>query len=81
MIFTTFPTLYFKHIYLNYIFELNGKGLFKEEKNKLYFMIFTSDIEKWYFCEIFLKKYFYTFNQNKKAIDFYKIKNKNDISK
>ncbi len=73
-----FPVLYFKHIDLNYIFELNAKELFIEERNKLYFMIFSSDIEKWYFGEIFLKKYFFSFNQNKKSISFYINMNKND---
>ena len=76
-----FPTLYFKHINLNFIFELQAIDLFREEKNKIYFMIFVSDLEKWYFGEIFLKKYFFTFNQNKKAIGFYIDINKNDGNK
>ena len=77
-----FPTLYFKHVELNYIFELTAKDLFKEENNKIYFMIFSSDVENWHFGEIFMKKYFFSFNQNKKSISFYfnNIKNeeKND---
>ena len=69
----SFPTLYFKHIDINYIFELTSKDLFVEENNKLYFMIYSSDtLElRWNFGEIFLKKYFFTFNQNKKSIGFY----------
>ena len=69
----SFPTLYFKHIDLNYIYELTSKELFVEENNKLYFMIYSSDtLElRWNFGEIFLKKYFFTFNQNKKSIGFY----------
>ena len=69
----SFPTLYFKHIDLNYIFELTSKDLFMEENNKLYFMIYSSDTLdfRWILGEIFLKKYFFTFNQNKKSIGFY----------
>ena len=68
-----FPTLYFKSHQLNYIFELTYKDLFKEENNKIYFMIFSSSLNsiKWSFGEIFLKKYFFTFNQDKKVIGFY----------
>ena len=69
----TFPTLYFKNIDINYIFELDSKDLFKEENNKLYFMIYSSNsVElKWTFGEIFLKKYYFTFNRNKKLIGYY----------
>lgn len=76
-----FPTLYFKHIELNYIYELTSKDLFVEENNKLYFMIYSSDTLdlRWKFGEIFLKKYFFTFNQNKKSIGFYEnMKDNND---
>ena len=69
----TFPTLYFKNIEINYIFELTSKDLFKEENNKLYFMIYSSNSVdlKWTFGEIFLKKYYFTFNRNKKLIGYY----------
>ena len=68
-----FPTLYFKNNQLEYIFELTYKDLFKEENNKIYFMIFYSSLNtvKWSLGEIFLKKYFFTFNQDKKLIGFY----------
>ena len=77
----SFPTLYFKHIDLNYIFELTSKDLFKEENNKLYFMISCSDTEKWFLSEIFAKKYFFSFNQNKKSISFYNKINENKKTK
>ena len=75
-----FPTLYFKNIDLNYIFELNANDLFKEENNNIYFMILCNELVslKWIFGEIFLKKYHFTFNQNDKLIGFYNINKKND---
>ena len=74
-----FPTLYLKNIDLNYIFELTSKDLFIEEDNKLFFMIFINKLnsQKWSFGEIFLKKYYFTFNQDKKLIGFY-IKSNSD---
>ena len=68
-----FPILYFKSVGLNYIFELTSKELFKEENNKIYFMIFSSDLNslKWSLGELFLKKYYFTFNQEQKSIGFY----------
>ena len=75
----SFPTLYFKHIDLNYIYELTSNDLFVEENNKLYFMIYSSDTLdfRWILGEIFLKKYFFTFNQNKKLIGFYEVMKEN----
>ena len=67
-----FPTLYFKNVDSNYIFEFTAKDLFKEENDKLYFMIFSQASDyKWVFGEIFLKKYYFTFNPDKKLIGFY----------
>ena len=76
----SFPTLYFKNVDFNYIFELTSKDLFKEENDKLYFMIFSDyDDYKWVFGEIFLKKYYFTFNPDKKLIGFYRSINNKKI--
>lgn len=81
-----FPSIYFFSFHLNYTFVLTGKDLFLENDNKLYFMVFSrnENINNWRFGEIFLKKYFFTFNHESKKIGFY-IKNakddKNDNSK
>ena len=71
--YNSFPTLYFKSIGLDFIFELNSEDLFKEENNNIYFMVFSNDLNsfKWGFGEIFLKKYFFTFNQENNLIGFY----------
>jgi hypothetical protein len=73
----SFPTLYFSHSELSYIFELTSKDLFIEKNNKIYFMISTYSDEKWYLSEIFVKKYLFSFDQDKKSIGFYKTINKN----
>lgn len=71
-----FPSIYFFSYNLNYTFSLDGKDLFLEKDDKLYFMIFSrnENINNWRFGTIFLKKYYFTFNQESKRIGFY-IKN------
>ena len=69
-----FPTLYFFHRLFNYTFELNYEDLFITKGNKIYFMVIFScyGIAKHYeFGKIFLKKYFFSFNQDSKLIGFY----------
>ena len=55
------------------IFELNYKDLFKEKDDKIYFLVFFVLSPRSYFeiGNIFLKKYFFTFNQDSKSIGFY----------
>lgn len=73
-----FPTIYFFSYHLNYTFSLTGNDLFLEKDNKLYFMLFSrnENINNWKFGEIFLKKYFFTFNHDSKKIGFYIKKSK-----
>ena len=75
-----FPSIFFKKIDLNYIFELSYKDVFMEENDTLYFMIYSSDSNmlKWYFGEIFLQKYYFTFNPDENLIGFYLKKNNNE---
>ena len=55
------------------IFELNYKDLFREKGDKIYFLVFFGLIPRSYFeiGNIFLKKYFFTFNQDSKSIGYY----------
>jgi large-conductance mechanosensitive channel len=70
----SFPTIYFKSVDLNYIFELNYKDLFTEEKDgNLYFLMITEingdNLIK--FGKPFLKKYtFIVDNENNKISTF-----------
>ena len=72
-----FPTLYFKHTKFNYTFELDYKDLFLKIGKKIFFMIIFpySYIEHFELGKIFLKKYFFSYDADKKMIYFY---NKNE---
>ena len=70
-----FPKLYFEMKQFNEIFELDYKDLFRTKNNKIYFLVYFK--KNSYFANyfeignIFLKKYFFTFNQETKAIGYY----------
>ena len=70
-----FPTLYFEMKQFNKIFELTYKDLFREKNGKIYFLVYfkQNDYFADYFIigKIFLKKYFFTFNQDTKMIGYY----------
>ena len=69
-----FPTLYFEMNDFNKIFELTYKDLFREKNGKIYFLVYFkeySDGEYFTVGKIFLKKYFFIFNQEIKKIGFY----------
>ena len=68
-----YPSIYFFSFHLNYTFVLTGKDLFLEKDDKLYFMLFSRNeyLNNWRFGEIFMKKYFFTFNHDSKKIGFY----------
>ena len=69
-----FPSLYFKHIELYTIFELNYKDLFQEIGNSLIFSIVLDENEKyhWSFGRIFLEKYQFIFDNEQKTITYIK---------
>ena len=71
-----YPSIYFFSVHLNYTFSLKGEDLFLEKDDKLYYLIFSKNenVNNWRLGQIFLKKYYFTFNQEKKQIGFY-IKN------
>ena len=69
-----FPSLKFYNKDLEVSFELNYKDLFKKYKNKYYFLIVEQNIYlnyHWKFGTPFLKKYEFTFDQDKKTINYY----------
>ena len=70
-----FPTIYFNVKQFDKTFELTYKDLFREKDGKLYFLIYfdsTNDGSQFFSVgSIFLKKYFFTFNQESKMIGYY----------
>ena len=68
-----FPTLYFRHSFLLYTFELNYNDLFKIINNEYIFLIcYNEEFEnEWIFGKPFLKKYLFVFNYDEKVIGFY----------
>ena len=69
-----FPTLYFEMKQYNKLFELTYKDLFREKNGKFYFLIYFGEYsygEYFTIGTIFLKKYFFTFNQETKMIGYY----------
>ena len=73
-----FPHLYFEIISQNITFIFTQKDLFKTFKDRIYFLIAFRDEKyskynnKWYVGEIFLRKYFTSFNFDSKSISFYR---------
>ena len=68
-----FPTLYFLNKKINYTFELNYKDLFVKKGKKFFFLMIlpSSYTEHFELGKIFLKKYFFTYDLDKKTINFY----------
>ena len=69
-----FPTLYFESKQFNKTFELTYEDLFREKNEKIYFLVYFREYDFGdYFTvgKIFLKKYFFTFNQDSKSIGYY----------
>jgi len=75
----SFPSIYFDHANLDFKFELSYKDLFVEKDNIYWFLIVSDNLfytTDWTFGNIFMRKYQFTFNVDKKEIGFY---NPNDI--
>ena len=68
-----FNTLYFYNINLNYTFTLTSNDVFTEKDDFIYFNIISRNeiLSIWRFGQIFLKKYYLTFDIEKKSIGFY----------
>ena len=77
----TFPSLYFYHKELNYMFELTFDDLFIENNEFLIFSIYFdyfqielfrgAFLSEWFFGKIFLKKYCFSFDLDNGKIRFY----------
>ena len=72
-----FPTLFFKHINLNQIFDFDYKDLFQETKNFYVFKIMLNENNKrfWNFGRPFLKKYQFIFDNDQKTITYIGLNN------
>ena len=69
------PTLYFYHLKYNFTFSFNYKELFQNLYNKQFYLITSSknNEEYWTFGKLFMKKYQFIFNSEKKTINFYSV--------
>jgi len=68
-----FPSLYLTEKKFNYTFELNYKDLFVKKGNKYFFLMIlpSSHTEHFEMGKVFLKKYFFMYDLDKKTINFY----------
>ena len=68
-----FPSLYFTHRTLGYTFEISYKDVFIEYNGRYMCLIWfdMSTRNNWNFGKPFLKKYFFSYNLDKKMIGFY----------
>lgn len=75
-----FPTLYFKHVGLNNIFEFNYKDLFQELGDSVVFSIIFDENEAyhWVFGRLFLQNYQFIFDNDAKTITYIKSNKKKD---
>ena len=75
---STFPDLYFYHKELNYTFILKNEELFSEFGDYIYFLIIHKIyyIDYWSIGTLFLKKFPFLFDNDKKTISFINIYNK-----
>ena len=74
-----FPILYFKQNEFDYVFELTAHDLFVQIGDKIFFLIVfnkNNPTSSFLLGNIFLKKYFFSFDNNLKTILFYKKENK-----
>ena len=78
----TFPTLYFYHKKMNYMFELTYDDLFVEHNDYIIFLIYFdyfqielfrgAFLSEWFFGKPFLKKYCFAFDLDKGKMRFYR---------
>lgn len=78
----TFPTLYFYHKKINYMFELTYDDLFIEHNDYIIFLIYFdyfqielfrgAFLSEWFFGKPFLKKYCFAFDLDKGKMRFYR---------
>jgi hypothetical protein len=68
-----FPSIYFEHKNLLYVFELNFEDIFIKYDNRYICLIWfdMKNKNKWRLGKSFLKKYLFTFDLDRKIIGFY----------
>ena len=73
-----FPTIYFNHREFGYTFEISPKDIFIEYNGRYICQIWfdMSSRNNWRFGKPFLKKYFFSYNVDKKLIGFYNMEHK-----
>ena len=69
-----FPTLYFNNRNLGFTFELSYKDIFIEYNGRYMCLVWIdmNDRQNWRLGKPFLKKYFFSFNVDRKIMGFYK---------
>ena len=70
-----FPSLYFRQNEFNYTFELNSKDLFIQIGQQIFFLVVfnkNNPTKSFLLGNIFLKKYFFSFENKSKKILFFK---------
>ena len=70
-----FPSLYFKQNEFDYTFELTAQDLFVQIDNQIFFLVVfnkNNPTSSFLLGNIFLKKYFFSFDNKLKQIKFYK---------
>ena len=79
----SFPKILFSIEKNNFIFELTFKDLFIEYKNRILFLIIYNEYgpDYWSLGELFMKKYHFIFDYDKKQISFPNTFNINDSTK
>jgi len=77
---SSFPKIYFFSEKLSYTFNLDYTDVFLETKERIYFLISNKEKVKdvWSVGKIFIKKYPFIFDYDKKAISFVHINNYNE---
>ena len=78
-----FPTIFFIHRTLRYTFEINYKDVFIEYNGRYMCKVWIdmSYRNNWRMGKPFLKKYFFSYNLDKKIISFYDMENKKEEKK
>ena len=78
-----FPKIYFSNEKNNFTFQLTFKDLFIEYKNRILFLIIYNEYgpDYWSLGEIFMRKYHFIFDYDKKQISFPNTLNINDSTK
>ena len=75
----SFPSISFINVDFGEKFVFEGEELFYEKNGKYYFKVYFNDFSQgsWLIGKLFLKKYQFTFDHDKKTISYYKANDEN----